>query len=89
MVRRTLDEGKNSEPLSDNIVTRDLRLVLSFIGADKMKLSYSYTHLVLAEGGARVSLSREVTDRPEREREEGGSKIHETMFAGVNRIAAS
>jgi len=77
MGRRKLDDGKKAS-LSPTIKsTRDLRLVLSFIGADIMKLSYSYTHLVLAEGGARVSLSREVTDRPEREREEGGNEIHE------------
>ena len=50
-----------------------------------MKLSFSYTHLVLAEGGARVSLSREVRDRPERERERERKeemKFMSTMFAG-------
>jgi len=48
-----------------------------------MKLSFSYTHLVLAEGGARVSLSREVRDRPERERERKEEmKFMSTMFAG-------
>jgi hypothetical protein len=46
-----------------------------------MKLSKSYTHLVLAKGGARVSLSSEVARKSgERRKEEMELLFHEVLI---------